>query len=160
MHRFDEKAARKGYHKMAAFLQPDKLGREATAADRARFTKLKQAYTVIMDDQLRAVYRQHCYGIAGSGGCPAQGHTAALAKALEMGRDLRKMGEERAIVLHKASETGWTVQQKDQDGRTMKGDGRKQAHEFNIFGDISSSEDDAELEKERRGMNVEQILAK
>jgi len=160
MHRFDPKAVRKAYHKMVCFVHPDKLGREATGADKARFTKLKQAYTVIMDDQLRAVYRQHCYGIAGSGGIPAVGHNAALGKSLELGRDLRKMGEERAIVLHKAAETGWSVQQKDQDGRNMRGDGRKQAHQFNLFGDISSSEDDAELEKERRGMTVEQILAK
>lgn len=160
MHRFDPKAVRKGYHRMACFVHPDKLGREATVGDKARFTKLKQAYTVIMDDQLRAVYRQHCYGIAGSGGCVALGHTSALAKALEMGRELRKMGEERAIVLHKASETGWSVQQKDQDGRTMRGDGRKLAHQFNLFGDISSSDDNAELEKERRGLTVLQILEK
>jgi len=157
MHRFDPKQAKRSYHRMVNFVHPDKLGREASSADKARFTKLKQAYTVIMDDQLRAVYRQHCYGIAGSGGCPAQGHTTALSKALEMARDLRKMGEERAIVLHKAAETGWTVQQKDQDGRT-KGDKRKIAHAFNLFGDISSSDDEAELEKERRGMTVEQIL--
>ena len=39
---------------------------------------------------------------AGSGGTVAQGHEAALCHALEMGRDLRKMGEDRAIVLHKA----------------------------------------------------------
>lgn len=161
MQRFDPKAVRKGYHKMALFVHPEKLGREATVADKARFTKLKQAYTVIMDEQLRAVYRQYCFGIAGSGGCPAQGHEAALARALEMGRDLRKMGEERAIVLHKAAETGWAVQQKDQDGRTMRGDGRKMAHQFNLFAEISSSEDDdAELEKERRGMSVAQIIEK
>lgn len=159
MARFDPKAVRKAYHKMALFVHPEKLGREATAADKARFTKLKQAYTVVMDEQLRAVYRQHCFGIAGTGGCPAQGHEAALARALEMGRDLRKMGEERAIVLHKAAETGWAVQQKDQDGRTLRGDGRKMAHQFNLFAEISSSEDDeAELEKERRGMSVTQII--
>jgi len=160
MNHFDAKAVRKTFHRLSVFVHPDKLGREATAADQARFTKLKQAYTVIMDDQLRAVYRQHCYGIAGSGGLPAQGHDAALCKSLEMGRDLRKMGEDRAIVLHKASETGWTVQQKDQDGRSMRGDGRKQAHQFNLFGEISSSDDDAELEKERRGLSIQQILEK
>mmetsp|Transcript_86104 Transcript_86104/g.251927 ORF Transcript_86104/g.251927 Transcript_86104/m.251927 type:complete len:790 (-) Transcript_86104:39-2408(-) len=161
MNRFDPKAVRKAYHKMALFVHPEKIGREATAPDKARFTKLKQAYTVVMDDQLRAVYRQHCYGIAGSGGVAAQGHDVALAKALEMGRDLRKMGEERAIVLHKAAETGWAVQQKDQDGRTMRGDGRKVAHKFNLFGEISDSEDDeAELEKERRGMSPAQIIEK
>jgi len=159
MARFDPKAVRKTYHKMALFVHPEKIGREATASDKARFTKLKQAYTVVMDDQLRAVYRQHCYGIAGSGGCAAQGHDVALAKALEMGRELRKMGEERAIVLHKAAETGWAVQQKDQDGRTLRGDGRKVAHKFNLFGEISDSEDDeAELEKERRGMSTAQIV--
>lgn len=158
MQRFDPKAVRKGYHKMAALVHPEKLGREPTEADRARFTKLKQAYTVVMDEQLRAVYRQHCFGIAGSGGCPPQGHEAGLARALEMGRELRKMGEERAIVLHKAAETGWSDVQKDQDGRKMRGDGRKQAHKFNLFADISSEEDDAELEKERRGLSVEQIL--
>lgn len=160
MHRFDARAVKRAYHRMVQFVHPDKLGREASAADRARFTKLKQAYTVIMDDQLRAIYRQHCYGIAGSGGIPAQGHNTALSKALELGRDLRKMGEERAIVLHKASETGWAVQQKDQDGRTMRGDARRTAHQFNLFGDISSSDDDAELEKERRGMTAQQILEK
>lgn len=160
MHRFDPKAVRRTYHKMANHVQPDKLGREPSEADKARFTKLKQAYTVIMDDQMRGVYRQHCYGIAGSGGIPALGHDAALAKALEMGRDLRKMGEERAIVLHKAAETGWSVQQKDADGRSMRGDGRKMAHQFNLFGDISSSDDQAELEKERRGLSVAQILEK
>lgn len=158
MQRFDPKAVRKGYHKMAALVHPEKLGREANAADKARFTKLKQAYTVMMDDQLRAVYRQHCFGIAGSGGCPPQGHEAALAKALEMGRELRKMGEERAIVLHKAAEVGWSDVKKDQDGRAMRGDGRKIAHQFNLFADISSEDDDAELEKERRGLTVEQIL--
>jgi len=160
MHRFDPKAVRKTYHRLACFVHPEKLGREATAADKARFTKLKQAYTVIMDDQLRAMYRQHCYGIAGSGGCHALGHEQALAKSLEMGRDLRKMGEDRAIVLHKASETGWTAQQKDQDGRTMRGDVRKTAHAFNLFGDISSSDDNAELEKERRGLDQPGVLAK
>lgn len=30
------------------------------------------------------------------------GHNAALSKALEMARELRKMGEERALVLYKA----------------------------------------------------------
>jgi len=160
MNRFDAKVVKKGYHRMAAYVHPDKLGREPTAADKARFTKLKQAYTVIMDDQLRAMYRQHCYGIAGSGGCPAQGHIVALTKALEMGRDLRKMGEDRAIVLHKASETGWQPTQKDLDGRTKGVDARKQAHQFNLFGEISSSEDDGELEKERRGLTQEQILQK
>lgn len=159
MHRFDPKVVRKGYHKMVQFVHPDKLGRESSAADKARFTKLKQAYTVLLDDQLRAVYRQYCFGISGSGGCPAQGHEVALAKALEMGRDLRKMGEERAIVLHKAAETGWAVQQKDQDGRNMRVDGRKTGHKFNFFNDISSSEDDeAEMEKERRGMSIQQIV--
>eukprot|EP00440_Ansanella_granifera_P052637 gb/GFBE01057071.1/.p1 GENE.gb/GFBE01057071.1/~~gb/GFBE01057071.1/.p1 ORF type:complete len:697 (+),score=228.69 gb/GFBE01057071.1/:1-2091(+) len=156
--RFDPSAARKAYHKMATFVHPDKLGREPTDADRARFTKLKQAYTCIMDEQIRAVYRQHCFGIAGSGGTPPEGHEAALAKALELARDLRKMGEERAIVLHKAAEVGWSEVQKDQDGRSMRGDGRKTAHKFNLFADISSEEDDAELEKERRGLTPEQIL--
>eukprot|EP00927_Polykrikos_kofoidii_P030720 TRINITY_DN26447_c0_g1_i1.p1 TRINITY_DN26447_c0_g1~~TRINITY_DN26447_c0_g1_i1.p1 ORF type:complete len:766 (-),score=189.39 TRINITY_DN26447_c0_g1_i1:107-2404(-) len=161
MHRFDPKAVRKTYHKMAALVHPDKLGREPTKADQARFTKLKQAYTVVMDEQLRAVYRQHCFGISGSGGCPALGHDAALSKSLELGRDLRKMGEERAIVLHKASETGWSVNLKDADGRGTRGDGRKIAHRFNLFGDISSSEDDdALLEKERRNMQIDQILLK
>merc|ERR1719253_270299 len=160
MNRFDPKAVRKSYHKMAQFVQPEKLGREASEADKARFTKLKQAYTVIMDDQMRAMYRQHCFGIAGSGGTAAQGHEAALCHALEMGRDLRKMGEDRAIVLHKAAVEGWSQQSKDQDGRTMRGDGRKQAHAFNLFGDISSEDDDAELEKERRGLSVEKILDK
>lgn len=159
MQRFDPKAVRKTYHKMAIFVHPEKLGREPSAADKARFTKLKQAFTVVMDDQLRGVYRQHCFGIAGSGGTAALGHEAALAKSLELGRELRKMGEERAIVLHKAAETGWTVQQKDADGRTMRGDGRKLAHKFNLFADISSEEDDdAVLEKERRSMSIEQIL--
>eukprot|EP00930_Biecheleria_cincta_P001395 TRINITY_DN102535_c0_g1_i1.p1 TRINITY_DN102535_c0_g1~~TRINITY_DN102535_c0_g1_i1.p1 ORF type:complete len:713 (-),score=179.72 TRINITY_DN102535_c0_g1_i1:56-2020(-) len=159
MNRFDEKAAKKAYHKMATFVHPEKLGREPTDADRARFTKLKQAYTVITDEQLRAVYRQTCFGIAGSGGCPPQGHEAGMAKALELARELRKMGEERAIVLHKAAEVGWSDVQKDQDGRNVRGDGRKIAHKFNMFADISSEEDnDAELEKERRGLTVEQIL--
>lgn len=157
---FDAKAVRRIFHKMSAVLHPDKLEHEPTPLDHARFTKLKQAYTVIMDDQLRAVYRQYCFGIAGSGGVPALGHDNALAKALEMGRDLRKMGEERAIVLHKAAETGWTVQQKDQDGRSMRGDARRHAHQFNLFGDISSSDDDAELEKERRGLSPQQIVEK
>lgn len=161
MQRFDDKAVRKNYHKMALFVHPEKLGREASAADKARFTKLKQAFTVVMDDQLRGTYRQHCFGIAGTGGTPALGHEAALAKSLELGRELRKMGEERAIVLHKASETGWTVQQKDQDGRVMRGDGRKLPHKFNLFADISSEEDDdAVLEKERRSMTVDHILEK
>lgn len=161
MQRYDPVVVRKAYHKMALYVHPEKLGREPSAADKARFTKLKQAYTVVMDEQLRAVYRQHCFGIAGSGGTPALGHEIALAKALEMGRELRKLGEERAIVLHKASETGWTVQQKDQDGRTMRGDGRKLPHKFNLFADISSEEDDnVELEKERRSMTTAQILDK
>mmetsp|Transcript_21390 Transcript_21390/g.47393 ORF Transcript_21390/g.47393 Transcript_21390/m.47393 type:complete len:768 (+) Transcript_21390:174-2477(+) len=159
MHRFDPKAVRKAYHKMALFVHPEKLGREPSVADKARFTKLKQSYTVVMDEQLRGVYRQHCFGISGSGGCPAQGHEVALSKALELGRELRKMGEERAIVLHKAAETGWSVQQKDQDGRKMRGDGRKNAHQFNLFGEISSEEDDNQiLEKERRMMSIIQIL--
>lgn len=159
--RFDPKAVRKGFHKMAALVNPEKLGRKPTPADEARWVKLKQAYTVIMDEQLRAVYRQHCFGIAGSGGTKAEGHDAALGKALVLGRELRKMSEERAIVLHKASETGWSQQQKDQDGRTMRGENRKHAHQFNLFADISSSEDeDAELEKERRGLEVKQILEK
>lgn len=159
-HRFDAKAVRKGYHKLCSYVEPSKLGRDATSVDDARHMRLKQAYTVIMDDQLRAIYRQNCYGIAGSGGTAAQGHEAALAKALEMGRELRKLGEERAIVLHKAAETGWSVQQKDADGRKMKGDVRRHAHQFNLFGDISSSEGDEELEKEQRSMTVDQILAK
>ncbi|CAE7674205.1 Acly, partial [Symbiodinium pilosum] len=46
----------------------------------------------------------------------------------------------------------------DQDGRAMRGDGRKLAHKFNIFQEISSEDDDGELEKERRGLTVEQIL--
>jgi hypothetical protein len=71
------------------------------------------------------------------------------------------MSEERAIVLHKASEVGWGQNQKDQDGRAMKGSERKIAHSFNLFADISSSEDDeAELEKEQRGMTPQQILEK
>eukprot|EP00438_Fugacium_kawagutii_P021560 Skav234416 [mRNA] locus=scaffold4957:896:1951:+ [translate_table: standard] len=53
----------------------------------------------------------------------------------------------------------------DQDGRAMRGDGRKLAHKprprmqlsFNIFQDISSEDDDGELDKER-GLTVEQIL--
>ncbi|CAK9068031.1 Hypothetical protein (Fragment) [Durusdinium trenchii] len=158
MNKFDASQTRKAYHKMATFVHPDKLGREPTDADRARFTKLKQAYTVLMDEQLRAVYRQHCFGIAGTGGCPPQGHEAALSKALEMARELRKMGEERALVLYKAAEVGWSEVQKDQDGRATRGDGRKLAHKFNIFQDISSEEDDGELDKERRGLSVEQIL--
>ncbi|CAE7587075.1 ACLY, partial [Symbiodinium necroappetens] len=55
MNKFDSSQVRKSYHKMATFVHPDKLGREPTDADRARFTKLKQAYTVLMDEQLRAV---------------------------------------------------------------------------------------------------------
>lgn len=82
-----------------------------------------------------------------------------MARALELGRDLRKMGEERAIVLHKAAESGYNQQQKDQDGRLLRGNDRKLPHKFNIFAEISSSEDDnAELEKERRTMTVAQIL--
>mmetsp|Transcript_29808 Transcript_29808/g.48034 ORF Transcript_29808/g.48034 Transcript_29808/m.48034 type:complete len:727 (+) Transcript_29808:125-2305(+) len=159
--KFDAKAAKKGYHKLAQYVHPDKIGRKPTPADEARFTKLKQAYTVIMDEQLRSVYRQHCFGIAGSGGTKAEGHADALAKALVLGRELRKMGEERAIVLHKASEVGWSQQQKDQDGRQMRGNERKHAYEFKLFAEISSSEDDeVELEKEQRGMSVEQILQK
>lgn len=159
MQRFDPKAVRKGYHRLALYVHPEKLGREPTDADRARFTKLKQAFTVMMDEQLRAVYRQHCFGIAGTGGCTALGHEQALARALELGRDLRKMGEERAIVLHKAAESGYNQQQKDQDGRLLRGNDRKLPHKFNIFAEISSSEDDnAELEKERRTMTVAQIL--
>merc|ERR1740138_1859466 len=123
--RFDAKAAKKGYHKLAQYVHPDKIGRKPTAADEARFTKLKQAYTVIMDEQLRSMYRQHCFGIAGSGGTKAEGHDKALAQALVLARDLRKMSEERAIVLHKASEVGWSQTQKDQDGREMKGAMRK-----------------------------------
>lgn len=161
MHRFDPKAVKKSYHKMVQYVHPDKLAREPTAADKARFTKLKQAYTVVMDEQLRAVYRQNCFGIAGSGGTEPMGHEAALTKALEMGRDLRKAGEERAIVLHKASETGWSVREKDADGRNVRGDGRKIAHRFNLFGEISSSDDeDAMLEKERRNMKPEEVLDK
>lgn len=157
--RFDPKAVRRGYHKMAQYVHPDKIGRDTSPTDQARFLRLKQAYTVMMDEQLRAVYRQHCFGINGTGGCAAQGHEVALSKALELGRELRKMGEERAIVLHKASEVGWSTQQKDQDGRTLRGDGRKLPHQFHIFEDISSSEDgDAELEKERRGLTISQIL--
>mmetsp|Transcript_75584 Transcript_75584/g.210000 ORF Transcript_75584/g.210000 Transcript_75584/m.210000 type:complete len:759 (-) Transcript_75584:146-2422(-) len=161
MHRFDPKVVRRSYHKMVEFVHPEKLGREPLKSDQMRYTKMKQAYTVIMDDQLRAVYRQHCFGIAGSGGTQPIGHEAALAKALEMGRDLRKMGEDRAIVLHKASEVGWNIVQKDLDGRQKGIDGRKIAHKFNLFGEISSSEDDgALLEKERRGMTIQQILEK
>jgi len=165
MHRFDPKAVRKTFHKMNALVDPKKLGRESSAADKARFTKLKQAYTVVMDDTLRAVYRQHCFGIAGSGGCAALGHEAALAHSLTMGRDLRKMGEDRAIVLHKAAEVGWANETKDKDGRLMSskniGDGSKIATQFNLFGDISSEEDDnPELEKERRSMTPEDIIAK
>eukprot|EP00435_Cladocopium_sp_Y103_P005775 s713_g1.t2 len=57
-----------------------------------------------------------------------------------------------------AAEVGWSEVQKDQDGRAMRGDGRKLAHKFNIFQDISSEDDDGELDKERRGLTVEQIL--
>jgi len=71
------------------------------------------------------------------------------------------MSEERAIVLHKASEVGWSNVTKDQDGRKTRGDERKHAHQFNLFAEISSSEDDeAELERERRGMDPEKILEK
>eukprot|EP00928_Gymnodinium_smaydae_P087348 TRINITY_DN71621_c0_g1_i1.p1 TRINITY_DN71621_c0_g1~~TRINITY_DN71621_c0_g1_i1.p1 ORF type:complete len:776 (+),score=224.71 TRINITY_DN71621_c0_g1_i1:186-2330(+) len=160
MHRFDLAAVRRGYHKLVQYADPAKLGREPSAADKARYTKLKQAYTVVSDEQLRAVYRQHCFGISGSGGTPALGHEAALAKSLEMARDLRKAGEERAIVLHKASEVGWQQQQKDQDGRAMRTDTRKTGHAFNLFGDITSSDDDDMLEKERRKMAPEQVLEK
>lgn len=161
MHRFDPKVVKKNYHKMAQYTDPEKLGREPSTADKARHVKLKQAYTVIMDEQLRGMYRQFCFGIAGSGGLPAQGHDVALKRSLELGRELRKMGEERAIVLHKASEVGWSVQQKDADGRIMRGDTRKFASQFNLFGHISSSDDgDAEDAKERRNMSPEQILEK
>jgi len=159
--RFDAKAVRKGYHKLAQFVHPDKIGRKPTPADEARFTKLKQSYTVIMDEQLRSMYRQHCFGIAGSGGLKAEGHDQALSKALVLARELRKMSEERAIVLHKASEVGWSQNQKDQDGRSMRGENRKNGHQFNLFAEISSSEDDeAELEREQRGMDPLAILAK
>lgn len=159
--RFDAKAAKKGYHKLAQYVHPDKIGRKPTPADEARFTKLKQAYTVIMDDQLRSMYRQHCFGIAGSGGTKAEGHDKALAQALVLARELRKMSEERAIVLHKASEVGWSQTTKDEDGRKTKGIEQKHAHKFKLFADISSSEDDeAELERERRGMDVKHILEK
>eukprot|EP00434_Breviolum_minutum_P032845 symbB.v1.2.029048.t1/scaffold3132.1/size62850/6 len=57
---------------------------------------------------------------------------------------------------HAAAEVGWSEVQKDQDGRAMRGDGRKLAHKFNIFQDISSEDDDGELDKE--GLTVEQIL--
>merc|ERR1711959_657157 len=104
---------------------------------------------------------QHCFGIAGSGGTKGEGHEAALSKALVLGRELRKMSEERAIVLHKASEVGWGQNQKDQDGRAMRGSERKTAHQFNLFAEISSSEDDeAELEREQRNMEPKQILEK
>jgi len=163
MHRFDDKAVKKQYHKMLSYVNPDKLGREPSTVDKARHTRLKQAYTVVMDDQLRGVYRQHCFGISGSGGTKAVGHENALAKALELGRDLRKMGEDRAIVLHKASETGWNVQQKDQDGRVSNQATKQGAAKFNLFGDISSEEEDhgdAMLAKERRNMTVPEILGK
>merc|ERR1719482_588805 len=43
----------------------------------------------------------------------------------------------------------------------MRGNERKHAHQFNLFAEISSSEDDeAELEREQRGMNPQQILDK
>ena len=46
-----------------------------------------------------------CFSVCSSAvlilGFPA-GHNAALSKALEMARELRKMGEERALVLYKA----------------------------------------------------------
>merc|ERR1719359_2022632 len=74
MHRFDPKQVKKTFHRLKQYVNPDKLGREPTEADKALHTKLKQAYTVAMDDQLRAVYRQHCFGISGSGGTPALGH--------------------------------------------------------------------------------------
>lgn len=161
MHRFDPKVVKKNYHRMAQYTDPEKLGREPSAADKARHVKLKQAYTVVMDEQLRGMYRQYCFGIAGSGGLPAQGHEAALKRSLELGRELRKMGEERAIVLHKASEVGWSVQQKDQDGRLVRTDTKKFASQFNLFGDISSSDDgDNEDAKERRNMAPEQVLEK
>merc|ERR1719408_800284 len=137
--RFDAKAAKKGYHKLAQYVHPDKIGRTPTPADEARFTKLKQAYTVIMDDQMRSVYRQHCFGIAGSGGVKGEGHNKALGQALVLGRELRKMSEERAIVLHKASEVGWSQTTKDQDGRIQRGAERKFGHQFNLFAEISSS---------------------
>jgi len=157
-YQFDARAVRRNFHRLSNHCNPDKLGREATPAENARYLKLKQAYTVIMDDQLRAMYRQHCFGIAGTGGCEPLGHEAALSKALVLARELRKMGEERAIVLHKASETGWSQQQKDSDGRNVRGDQRKAAHQFNLFGDISSSDEDVDNEKERRQLSVEQIL--
>jgi hypothetical protein len=159
--RFDYKACKKGYHKLAQYVHPEKIGRKPTPADEARFTKLKQAYTIIMDEQMRSVYRQHCFGIAGSGGVKGEGHDKALSHALILGRELRKLGEERAIVLHKASEVGWSQTERDQDGRLKKGAERKYGHQFKLFAEISSSEDDeAELEKEQRGMNPKQILEK
>lgn len=48
MNKFDAAQTRKAYHKMATFVHPDKLGREPTDADRARFTKLKQAFHPIL----------------------------------------------------------------------------------------------------------------
>ncbi|CAE7903061.1 unnamed protein product, partial [Symbiodinium microadriaticum] len=65
---------------------------------------------------------------------------------------------ESSLVGRCAAEVGWSEVQKDQDGRAMRGDGRKLAHKFNIFQEISSEDDDGELEKERRGLTVEQIL--
>ncbi|CAK0838069.1 unnamed protein product, partial [Prorocentrum cordatum] len=159
MNRFDPKVVKKSYHKMAALVDPAKLGREPSEAEQARWTKLKQAYAVIMDEQMRAVYRQYCFGIMGSGGTPALGHDEALGKALEMGRDLRKMGEERAIVLHKAAETGWSVQMKDQDGRNKGPDVRKHGYQFNLFEEVSSDDgEDVTLERERRNMPADKIL--
>lgn len=159
--RFDAKQAKKGYHKLAQYVHPDKIGRTPTPADEARFTKLKQAYTIIMDTQMRSVYRQHCFGIAGSGGVKGIGHEKALSEALVLGRELRKMSEERAIVLHKASEVGWGQTEKDQDGRLKKGAERKFGHQFNLFAEIESSDDDEmELEKEQRSMGPKEILEK
>ena len=44
-----------------------------------------------------------------SGAWSLAGHDVALSKALEMARELRKMGEERALVLYKAG-TIWEIQ--------------------------------------------------
>ena len=52
---------------------------------------------------------------------------------LVLARELRKMSEERAIVLHKASEVGWSQNQKDQDGRSMRGESRQFADKNDIF---------------------------
>jgi len=156
-YRYDAKAVKKGFHRLSVFANPDKLGREATEADKKRFMKLKQAFTVIADDQMRAMYRQYCFGIAGSGGCAAEGHEAALEKALTMGRDLRKIADERAIVLAKASETGWSETRDDQ-GRKMGMGSRKVATQFNLFADLSSEDDeDPQTLKKRRSMSVQQI---